>query len=278
MSRQSSEFIKKLQGRRISVLSPHEPGYKTEGVLVEVQSGMDPLAVALLTLDTDLGLSQINLFSEDGLEVSRVEVDGEDGPIEFSNSEELFTLLGDQLIAEWNLNFKNAENLWEEYEKGDISFVVENGELVRVVNVARVYVFYQDENGTYHHLREVMQEKILQDGTVEIRERGMDYAGGKIKVNQSPEEGALAELLEELFENNPNFQGYVGNITIDRLEYSGLDQGEVEDSHSYPGLASRYDVHNFRILLQGDEIDLAGYREEKKGKDGTHKINYFNWV
>lgn len=194
--------------------------------------------------------------------------------VQFKSKQELIDRLGD-LVGEWSNLGKDVDDLWQEYLQREIEFVEINGELVRLLKVANVYVYYTDETGQKWQLveeKQVFKQKLDQHGNPLQRVRkNIRCVGGKVKVGEEVTSTALAELKEELFDRNPEFEDRPINIDASRLEGGQLTLGEAIDSFSYPGLKSRYDVYEFSIDLQQDEYQPRYVEEQVK------KTSYYVW-
>jgi hypothetical protein len=136
----------------------------------------------------------------------------------------------------------------------------ENGEILRLVEVACGIIKYIDEAGKTFELAEDRQE--FSDGRVRRREhlKGTSISE-KMSVGEEPKEALLRGINEEL--------GIEGGISI-------VGEPEVAErlriSQSFPGLKSQYRVYNFNVTISEEVYNPAGYKEEQKDKS-----TYFVW-
>jgi hypothetical protein len=155
----------------------------------------------------------------------------------------------------WNA-FKGIGDLWEEVRSGETILVQRGKEVVRQVSVARIFVYYTDDNGQRYQLVETKQ--VRKDGNV--RERGFDYVAEKFKASENPQQAALRGVGEEL------------GISISTgLSSRGIST-EERKSPSYPGLKSEYKFHLFELTLDPSQFKEEGYVE-----DDEKKKTYFEW-
>lgn len=158
-------------------------------------------------------------------------------------------------VDNWDA-FKGLGDLWEEVQSGETVLVQRGKEVVRQVSVARIYVFYTDENGQKYQLVETKQ--IKKDGS--SRERGFDYVAEKFKASEDPQSAALRGVQEEL-----NIRAFMN------LSPRGIDT-EERQSPSYPELRSEYKFYLFNLNLDPTQYNPKGYVED----DGKKKT-YFEW-
>ena len=173
----------------------------------------------------------------------------------------LHSILSDYQIdySHWGQNAtKSIEKLWEEIELDETSIRIEEGEISRVVSVANVYVKYKSAEGECLQLWEDRQ--VFTNGDVRKRD-GFNYIAEKGYSSEDKLEWAARALKEEL---------QIG-IPKSRIQILG-DEIKLGKKTSYPGLKSKYHVHEFEVLLAEDEFKQEGYVEEQKDKK-----TYFVW-
>lgn len=149
--------------------------------------------------------------------------------------------------TEWDKRMsKSVANLWEEYLQGDLIF--QKSPPLRIVEVVQVII---ERNGLI--LLEVEQEFV--NGQRRSRELPPSE---KIKAGESCVEAAYRCLGEEL------------GLSRDQIGIveSGYEKRErVTDSLSYPGLYTRYTIHDVRADVRGlPNRDF--WRENVAVKDG----------
>lgn len=186
------------------------------------------------------------------------------------SKDELRSMIGESIVDNWQGNFKGLDNLWTELIKGDSQLVWESIDgkrrLVRNVNVAVIYVYYQHPEQGLMQLKEDRQEYIDDKGEKRVRRREkMKYVAGKITTAQTPLQGAITEINEEIFQDRQIIGG-------DRLNLVAEENEGLSDSDSFPGLACRYTTYKYQVVLTDVE-----YQEEYREINGT-KTNYFLWI
>ncbi len=161
--------------------------------------------------------------------------------------------------SEWGTGqAKTLAHLAKEIEdKETVLIVDEDGELLRKVTVVGADVYHLSPDGKKYHLKE--EKQVFNDG----RERSRDLVQAvseKIKEDEEPREAMIRGIQEEL--------GVTGQILP---EYIKTKQ-RVLSSPSYPGLKSKYVVHEFRVMLNDEQFNPSGYIETQDDKS-----TYFIW-
>lgn len=154
---------------------------------------------------------------------------------------------------------KTIEALWKEIEEGETELVAgADGKLARKIAVANIEVFGTDPS-TGKKIRLVERRQVFSDGRERVRTLGTTVAE-KLKVGEDVPAAAVRGVQEELgIENSLN------------LAPMGTETKEGE-SESYPGLATRYEIHKFSVELSGDQYKPEGYTEKQ-----DDKTTYFEW-
>lgn len=152
---------------------------------------------------------------------------------QFEELEQLLNWLEGQGIEtrSWGKGaYKSTQNLWDEYTAGDITF--EENPPLRVVQVVQVLVL---QDGA----RLVEKEQILTNGQRRFRDQPPSE---KMKAGESRLEAASRCLQEELG---------VAEEQIRSMQFKQDRMEEVRESPSYPGLLTRYTMHEVKARLSG---------------------------
>ncbi|MFN2122697.1 MAG: NUDIX domain-containing protein, partial [Candidatus Promineifilaceae bacterium] len=169
--------------------------------------------------------------------------------IEFENERALEKWLESREIGweAWgSARSKTIDNLWKEYEQGEISF--RDDPPTRAVRVVQIILRRED-----YMLLEIAQE--FGDGRVRRRELPPSE---KIIANESQYEAAERCLNEELGLDPRDIQ---------LLNSSSAGYKRVADSPSYPGLSTQYTVYTIEALAEGLP-DEDFWRENKAAAVG----------
>jgi hypothetical protein len=169
----------------------------------------------------------------------------------FSSEDELFRRLNDLGIKTENWgkgNAKNVSDLLEEIEEKETVLYRKDNRLLREIKVAGVNVFFRRGKDLYR-LREDRQD--FADGRTRTRSMAHSLAE-KFKGNELPENAARRALREEL-----KIEGEID------IKENGIRLG-TDDSLSYPGLKTRYTIHEFTAFLSPDQFSADGYEERNK--------------
>lgn len=150
-------------------------------------------------------------------------------------------------------NAKSLSCLISEIEQGETEITWIDNKPIRVINVARVYVYYKNKQ-----LVETKQE-IKQQG---VRYRNINCISEKFKFNELPIDAALRGLSEEL----------AILVSSDNLTYL-TNKTEEKYSPSYPGLLTRYNFYDYKFVMQDKLYNPDGYIAYE-----GDCITYFNWI
>jgi hypothetical protein len=178
----------------------------------------------------------------------------------FQRRAEALQLLADYRINcnEWGTGIsKPLSSLLNEIERGESRLLVDQGVLVRRIEVARIKVFYQPPTGEALFLAEAGQK--FHDGRVRIRRS--EYSLAEKIMGETAAQAAARAFREELqIETVPPLKG--GSLSAVR--------GECAD---FPGLISEKVFTNFSAWLTQSEFKPEGYTEIQ-----ADKCTVFRWV
>ena len=163
-----------------------------------------------------------------------------------------------QLLLENGINIDNwshdrgnktITDLQTEIELGESSLESIDGTLARIVKVVKIVV----------NVRLGDREFILVEDkqiffTGAMRQRGIENLSEKIKPDETPVQAAYRALKEEI---GLDFDGEI------------LPQGEEthqQNSPSYPGLNSCYQMFNYQIILTIADLDRIRFSEVQQDK------------
>lgn len=142
-------------------------------------------------------------------------------------------------------------HLLNNINEGEVELAVHDGVLTRFAIGARVFVYYCGGSKSLK-LWEAMQ--VFKDGRPRVRNLESSL-GEKVKPGEPPLEAAKRGMKEEL--------SYIARGTVVK--------GPMP-SDSYPGLNTRYVMHDFHVLLPRHLFKPEGYEEEQ-----YDKTSYFVW-
>lgn len=139
------------------------------------------------------------------------------------------------------------------------------GELVRSVEVARGVITYVAENGDTLQLVEEKQV-FNHDGEVRVSDHLSDVSVSvRVRQGEDPRDALIRGMTEKL------------EITEGvKIEGDPRVSFRDEDSLSYPGLRSQYQIYTFVVKLDASGYIPEGYAEVQEDKD-KNKTNYFVW-
>ena len=163
-------------------------------------------------------------------------------------------------LEKWSHNHgtKNIEDLKNEIDKGETNLEFRNNQLFRVVKLISIHIQVKLGDKIFTLAED---KQIFFTGA--IRKRNLKCIAEKIKYNEKPELTLKRALEEEI------------GLTIDK---KAIFQGETEDiktSPSYPGLNSIYQIYNYYLLLNHEELGQIRFSEYQKNKG---KINLFTLI
>ena len=153
---------------------------------------------------------------------------------------------------------KTLDQLLQEINAGESSLVVENGELIRIVNIISVDVYFERVPGERLRLR--MEYQQFSDGRTRVRENDFGAVSGKMKPNESVEDAIARELGEEIKACEYQLEGIQTPIVNTRT------------SPSYPGISSRY-TENYATAIIPPSMYRVSYEETQDGV-----TSHFSWV
>lgn len=160
--------------------------------------------------------------------------------------------------GEWNKgNAKGVRDLAGEVLRGESTLFKEGGELIRRVEEVHIDIRYTTPEGVELQLVEDRQE--FNDGRV--RERGHIGVREKAKPKERSVSAARRGIAEEL--------GITRGFLLESLGTSE----EVRDSgYSYPGLKTKYIIHEMKTKFEDEAYNPEGYKEVQ-----ADKTTYFVW-
>lgn len=154
---------------------------------------------------------------------------------------------------------KSVSDLFNEIKKGDCRITIENGLLHRHVEGVVVKCFYINSLGEKFQLFE--EKQVFKNG--QVRERGHPFVAEKLQFNESPEQGALRGLAEELQISGPDIR------VIALPEENKCD---TIDCPTYKGIQTTYNTSVFYCEIP-DSHYKSFYIEEQDDKQ-----TFFSWV
>lgn len=153
---------------------------------------------------------------------------------------------------------KSVSDLFDEIKKGDCRLSIENGMLHRYVEGVVIKCFYTNSQGERYQLFE--EKQIFKNG--QVRERGHPFVAEKLQFNESPEQGALRGLAEELNISGPD---------IDLIPLPEENKCDTMDCPTYKGIQSTYNTSVFYCEIP-DSHYRSFYVEEQEDKQ-----TFFSW-
>ncbi len=154
---------------------------------------------------------------------------------------------------------KSVPSLYSEIKNGECIFGLEDGSLLRRVDVVCIKCFHTNYNGEKFQLIE--EKQIFKNGN--IRERGYKFVSEKLKLGELPEEGALRGLAEEL---------QISGSDVQVTPMSEENKFEKKESLTYKGLACSYNTYYYSC-----EIFNAHYKESYV-ENQDDKQTIFTWI
>jgi len=129
---------------------------------------------------------------------------------------------------------------------------------MRELEGIEIVVFYDHPDKGVLLLKEDRQ--VFSDGR--IRKRGFSWVSEKVEENEEVDIAAIRGLKEELELSPPFKRGPIkkGKKLVE------------EDSRSYPGLPTKYDMDCFEVWLTPEQFNPEGYVEEQEDK-----TTFFVW-
>lgn len=154
---------------------------------------------------------------------------------------------------------KSVSDLFDEIKRGDCRLSIENGKLHRYVEGVAIKCFYINSQGERFQLIE--EKQIFKNG--QVCERRHPFVAEKLQFNESPLQGALRGLAEELQISGPD---------VHLIALPQENKSDTIDCPTYKGIQSSYNTSVFYC-----EIPHALYRsfyiEEQEDKQ-----TFFSWI
>ena len=175
-----------------------------------------------------------------------------------SDEEEL-----NQLLSYYQINpdnwIKSMSTLYKEIEDGDCILGIKNGKLHCLVNGVIIKCFFTNDKQERFQLFE--EKQVFKNG--QTRERGHRFVAEKLKSDESPEQGALRGLTEELQISGPD---------VHLIRLSEEDKCDTVESIDYRGIQTTYSTSVFSC-----EIPDSHYKDYYI-EDQEDKKTFFSWV
>lgn len=173
---------------------------------------------------------------------------------------ELETLLTKHniILKNWchELATKDIYDLHNELKKGESTLEIRNNKLVRITRLSSIEIKVKLGEKTFTLIED---KQIFFTGA--IRKRGLRKISEKMLKDETPEMAAYRGLQEE-----------IGLTTDKKLIFLEEKQRESE-SASYPGLSSIYQVFNYQITLEKEDLESLRFCEFN-----TNKVTLFTLV
>lgn len=171
----------------------------------------------------------------------------------------------------WIFGRKNASHLLDEIRQGETQLIQDSEHgLVRQTHVLNIEVRYVDTLGQEWILREDRQEwhhKKDSHGQKRVDRRNHRFVSEKVERDEIYADGSIHEekaITRALFEE-------LDGVRLYERKTSDGESVVVKNSSSYPGLRTKFLVHNFCVYLPQRE-----WRPEYVEK-GKEKSTYFVW-
>lgn len=152
---------------------------------------------------------------------------------------------------------KTFDHLYQEVSSGEATLTVDGDRVIRSAEGSTVTVYYRDGARL---LRLVEAKQVFKDGRERVRNLPTSV-GEKLAHGEDPYAAAHRALTEEL--------GITERLTL-YLDAPST-KGPIP-SPSFPGLYTRYTMHNYHVYLPEDLYHPEGYVERQKDKS-----SYFVW-
>lgn len=151
---------------------------------------------------------------------------------------------------------KTVKHLAQEIVDGETTLVIENGNMLRKVELVQVDVRFLTAGIEY-----VLKEDRQVFSNERVRRRNLTGVSEKTIPGENPLDSAKRAISEELQIDEPI-----------EITYQGTEIFRSE-SPSYPGLTSEYKKHKMLAYLPETAFHAEGYSEEQ-----GDKTTYFVWV
>jgi hypothetical protein len=166
---------------------------------------------------------------------------------------QLETLLTDHNITleQWSydLGTKTIDDLYKELTTGESILEIRGNQLVRITRIASIEVKVKLGEKTFTLVED---KQIFLTGSV--RKRGLRNISEKITQDETPESAAYRGLKEE-----------TGLNTNKPLSFLGERETQNQSS-SYPGLYSIYQIFNYQITLDQEDLKSMNFFEYRNNK------------
>ena len=147
---------------------------------------------------------------------------------------------------------KSFDRLVEEIKAGETQIIFENYQPVRLIQVARIYIFCKKQ--------QLIESKQTIKGQGD-RFRNLDCVSEKFKLSESALDAACRGIEEEL----GLYVKYSDLVLLDK-------KTEERESPSYPGLLTRYEFYDFQWDMPERHYCPEGYKA-----DEGDCITFFEW-
>ena len=161
---------------------------------------------------------------------------------------------------------KHVADLLAELRSGDCSLAFMGNKLCRLVGVVKLIIRSSDKELSDHHL--MCYEQQLANGR--RRPRNV-LLSEKKPPEESAQRAAFRAVKEEL--------GSDGNLNMGKTKLlvdTHKNWVETVDSPSYPHLSTRYDLHQFEMVVPG--LASKDFSTTEAVEGGGKKIHYWRWV
>ncbi|MBA3238107.1 MAG: NUDIX hydrolase [Parachlamydiaceae bacterium] len=169
----------------------------------------------------------------------------------------------DKLLFHFQINpdywIKSVSSLYDEVKNGDCILVIEEGRLRSLVTGVVIKCFHTNSQGERYQL--VEDKQVFKDG--QTRKRGHKFVAEKLRSGESPEQGALRGLVEELQISGPDVH------VIPLFEENKCD---IVDSPDYKGIQTCYNTYVFSCEI------LDSYYKNSYVEVQADKQTYFSWA
>lgn len=178
--------------------------------------------------------------------------------VDLESEDDLLNLLSHfQIIPEnW---IKSVSALYNEIVNGECTLSIREGKLHCQVNGVVIKCYHTNNQGERFQLFE--EKQVFKNG--QIRERGHKFVAEKLRSGESPEQGALRGLAEELQISGPKVH------IIPLFEENKVDTRESPD---YKGIQTTYNSYVFSCEIS--DLHYKNYYIE----DQEDKQTFFSWV
>ncbi|PSF38979.1 hypothetical protein C7H19_02690 [Aphanothece hegewaldii CCALA 016] len=155
-------------------------------------------------------------------------------------------------IHEWDHNkkTKTVAELEQEILCQETKLELLDNQLTRSVKVVNIIVNVQLGD----HLFRLIEDKQIFLNFGKVRERNLGYIAEKIIGDEMPETAARRALQEEI------------GLTLEKELIFIEEEIEQQNSMSYPGLLSIYQIFRYRIILNAADLTILRFSEVQDNK------------